>query len=78
MKVILGLSNYQSGTLKLYGPMNNKHIGALIDNPGVYPFITDYENMNLINEDKEKENMEQIIKNLEMSQFVILDEPMNG
>lgn len=70
MKVILGLSNYQSGSLKLHGPMNNNHIGALIENPGVYPFLTGYENMNLINEDKEKENMEQIIKKLEMSQFI--------
>lgn len=70
MKVILGLSNYQSGSLKLHGPMNNNHIDALIENPGVYPFLTGYENMNLINEDKEKENMEQIIKNLEMSQFI--------
>ncbi|MDG0822940.1 lantibiotic ABC transporter ATP-binding protein [Staphylococcus equorum] len=70
MKVILGLSNYQSGSLKLHGSMNNKHIGALIENPGVYPFLTGYENMNLINEDKDKENMEQIIKNLEMTPFI--------
>ncbi|MFB3188409.1 ABC transporter ATP-binding protein [Staphylococcus pseudintermedius] len=70
MKVILGLSNYQSGNLKLYDSNRKNDIGALIENPGLYPFLTGFENMKLINEDKNTNNIQQIVDKLEMNGFI--------
>lgn len=70
MKVILGLSNYQSGTLKSHTSNKSNDIGALIENPGLYPFLTGFENMKLINEDKDTNNILQIIDKLDMNDFI--------
>lgn len=70
MKVILGLSSYQSGTLKSHTSNQNNDIGALIENPGLYPFLTGFENMKLINEDKDASNIQQIVDKLEMNDFI--------
>lgn len=70
MKVILGLSSYQSGTLKSYTTKKSNDIGALIENPGLYPFLTGFENMKLINEDKDTSNIQQIVDKLEMNDFI--------
>lgn len=70
MKVILGLSNYQSGTLKSYTSNKDNDIGALIENPGLYPFLTGFENMKLINEDKDTSNIQQIVDKLEINDFI--------
>ncbi|MEJ7169948.1 ABC transporter ATP-binding protein [Staphylococcus epidermidis] len=70
MKVILGLSSYQSGTLKSYTTKKSNDIGALIESPGLYPFLTGFENMKLINEDKDTNNIQQIVDKLEMNDFI--------
>ncbi|MDE1711121.1 MULTISPECIES: ABC transporter ATP-binding protein [Staphylococcaceae] len=70
MKVILGLSSYQSGTLKSHTSNKSNDIGALIENPGLYPFLTGFENMKLINEDKDTSNIQQIVDKLEMNDFI--------
>lgn len=70
MKVILGLSSYKSGTLKSQTSNKNNDIGALIENPGLYPFLTGFENMKLINEDKDTSNIQQIVDKLEMNDFI--------
>ncbi|WP_435373740.1 ATP-binding cassette domain-containing protein [Staphylococcus nepalensis] len=70
MKVILGLSNYQSGTLKNHISTNQNDIGALIEAPGLYPFLTGYENMKLIDEDPDNKNINLIIKKLKMEDFI--------
>ncbi|UXU51202.1 ABC transporter ATP-binding protein [Staphylococcus arlettae] len=70
MKVILGLSSYQSGNLKSHTSNKSNDIGALIENPGLYPFLTGFENMKLINEDKDTINIQQIVDKLEMNDFI--------
>lgn len=70
MKVILGLSSYQSGTLTSHTSNKSNDIGALIENPGLYPFLTGFENMKLINEDKDTSNIQQIVNKLEMNDFI--------
>ncbi|PCF80102.1 ABC transporter ATP-binding protein [Staphylococcus delphini] len=70
MKVILGLSSYQSGNLKSHTLNKSNDIGALIENPGLYPFLTGFENMKLINEDKDTSNIQQIVDKLEMNDFI--------
>ncbi|MEJ7542795.1 ABC transporter ATP-binding protein [Staphylococcus intermedius] len=70
MKVILGLSSYQSGNLKSHTLNKSNDIGALIENPGLYPFLTGFENMKLINEDKDTNNIQQIVDKLEMNDFI--------
>lgn len=70
MKVILGFSNYQSGTLKNHISTNQNDIGALIEAPGLYPFLTGYENMKLIDEDPDNKNINLIIEKLKMEDFI--------
>lgn len=70
MKVILGLSSYQSGTLTSHTSNKSNDIGALIENPGLYPFLTGFENMKLINENKDTSNIQQIVDKLEMNDFI--------
>lgn len=53
MKMICGLSYPSSGEIKLFGDPITKHsayfsrIGALIENPGLYPTMTAYDNLKL-------------------------------
>lgn len=70
MKVILGLANYQSGVLQKNNNTKENCIGALIENPGVYPFLTGYENMKLFDETNGDNNIKEIIDKLEMSNFI--------
>ncbi|RIM63174.1 ABC transporter ATP-binding protein, partial [Staphylococcus xylosus] len=70
MKVILGLSNYQSGKFKKHISTAKNDIGALIEAPGLYPFLTGYDNMKLIDEDPDNKNIELIIKELKMEKFI--------
>lgn len=70
MKVILGLSSYQYGTLISHTSNKSNDIGALIENPGLYPFLTGFENMKLINEDKDKNSIQHIVDKLEMNDFI--------
>lgn len=48
MKVILGLSNYQSSQFKNHPSSNHNDIGALIESPDLYPFLTGYDKMILL------------------------------
>lgn len=53
MKVILGYSSFQSGNFNVINSKDSKsNIGALIENPGIYPFMSGYENLKLLNESK--------------------------
>ncbi|GKS18182.1 hypothetical protein SASK163_05230 [Staphylococcus argenteus] len=53
MKVILGYSSFQKGSFNVIKSKDSKtNIGALIENPGIYPFMTGYENLKLLNESK--------------------------
>lgn len=70
MKVILGLSNYQSGKFKKHISTAKNDIAALIEAPGLYPFLTGYDNMKLIDEDPDNKNIELIIKELKMEKFI--------
>ena len=63
MKVILGLSNYQDGSYKVRANTNNKsNTGALIESPGVYPFLTGYDNLKLLCESKKNKSNTDAIK----------------
>ncbi|RIN24747.1 ABC transporter ATP-binding protein [Staphylococcus succinus] len=70
MKVILGLSNYQSGTFKKNISTKHNDIGALIEAPGLYPFLTGYENMKLIDEDPDNKHIDLIVEQLKMEDFI--------
>lgn len=70
MKVILGLANYQSGVLQKNNSDKENCIGALIENPGIYPFLTGYENMKLFDETNDDNNIKEIIDKLEMNNFI--------
>ncbi|PTI68443.1 ABC transporter ATP-binding protein [Staphylococcus succinus] len=70
MKVILGLSNYQSGTFKKNISTTHNDIGALIEAPGLYPFLTGYENMKLIDEDPDNKHIDLIVEQLKMEDFI--------
>lgn len=76
MKVILGLTNYQSGIMKVNAEQveNLNHssikLGALIEHPGIYPFLTGYENLTLFFEGKDDSEIDHIIGELNMSDFV--------
>ncbi|RIN36334.1 ABC transporter ATP-binding protein [Staphylococcus succinus] len=70
MKVILGLSNYQSGTFKKHISTKHNDIVALIEAPGLYPFLTGYENMKLIDEDPDNKHIDLIVEQLKMEDFI--------
>lgn len=76
MKVLLGLTDYQNGVIKVEGNevpnVNNSsiRIGALIEHPGIYPYLTGYENLRLFFEGKNKEEIQMIVDELNMSDFI--------
>lgn len=76
MKILLGLTNYQNGVMKVEGKefsnvnQSSIKIGALIEHPGIYPFLTGYENLKLFFEGKKYEEINDIVNDLAMSEFV--------
>lgn len=52
MKMVCGLATPASGSMELFGKtdleVQRKRIGALIENPGVYPNMTAYENLDIV------------------------------
>ena len=52
MKMVCGLAAPASGNMELFGKtdleVQRKRIGALIENPGVYPNMTAYENLDIV------------------------------
>src|SRR5690625_3818520 len=76
MKVMLGLTNYQQGVMKVEEKevsninLSSLKIGALIEHPGIYPFLTGYDNLTLFYEGDDTEEINQIVHELNMSEFV--------
>ena len=71
MKVILGYSSYQEGRFDV---IENKHkksnIGALIESPGIYPFMSGYDNLKLLNESKNSNDIDTIVSQLKMNEYI--------
>lgn len=71
MKVILGYSSYQKGQFNV---IENKHkksnIGALIESPGIYPFMSGYDNLKLLNESNNSNDIDTIVSQLKMNEYI--------
>ena len=71
MKVILGYSSYQDGTFRIIENKNKKsNVGALIENPGIYPFMSGYDNLKLLNETKNTHDIDTIVSQLDMDDYI--------
>ena len=71
MKVILGYSSYQDGTFRIIENKNKKsNVGALIENPGIYPFMSGYDNLKLLNETKNTHDIDTIVSQLNMDNYI--------
>ncbi len=71
MKVILGYSRFQSGNFNVINSKDSKsNIGALIENPGIYPFMSGYENLKLLNESKNTQDIDKIVSQLHMDEYI--------
>ncbi|MBJ6275911.1 ATP-binding cassette domain-containing protein [Staphylococcus aureus] len=71
MKVILGYSSYQEGHFNVIENKNkNSNIGALIESPGIYPFMSGYDNLKLLNESKNSQDIDTIISQLKMDEYI--------
>ena len=71
MKVILGYSSYQDGTFRIIENKNKKsNVGALIENPGIYPFMSGYDNLKLLNETKNTHDIDTIVSQLNMDDYI--------
>jgi ABC-2 type transport system ATP-binding protein len=80
MKTILGLTKF-TGNVQVEGQAvsENKHgalgrVGALIEHPAIYPFLTGYQNLNLYA--KEETDLREIVSMLEMDSYI--DEKSKG
>ena len=71
MKVILGYSSYQDGTFRIIENKNKKsNVGALIENPGIYPFMSGYDNLKLLNGTKNTHDIDTIVSQLDMDDYI--------
>ncbi|MEJ7185356.1 ATP-binding cassette domain-containing protein [Staphylococcus epidermidis] len=71
MKVILGYSSYQEGTFRIIENNTKKsNVGALIENPGIYPFMSGYDNLKLLNETKNTHDIDTIVSQLNMTDYI--------
>lgn len=70
MKVILGYSSYQEGHFKVIDNNNKSNVGALIENPGLYPFMSGYDNLKLLNETKNTYDIDTIVSELKMNEYI--------
>lgn len=71
MKVILGYSDYQEGNFtSIRQDENHSNIGALIENPGLYPFMSGYDNLKLLNESNSTNPINQITDELKMNKYI--------
>ncbi|HGN7305219.1 TPA: ABC transporter ATP-binding protein [Staphylococcus aureus] len=71
MKVILGYSSFQSGNFNVINSKDSKsNIGALIENPGIYPFMSGYENLKLLSESKNTQDIDKIVSQLHMDKYI--------
>lgn len=70
MKVILGYSSYQEGHFKVIDNNNKSNVGALIENPGLYPFMSGYDNLKLLNETKNTYDIDTVVSELKMNEYI--------
>ncbi|MCG2521904.1 ATP-binding cassette domain-containing protein [Staphylococcus epidermidis] len=70
MKIILGYSSYQEGHFKVIDNNNKSNVGALIENPGLYPFMSGYDNLKLLNETKNTHDIDTIVSELKMNEYI--------
>ena len=71
MKVILGYSDYQEGNFSsIRQDENHSNIGALIENPGLYPFMSGYDNLKSLNESNSTNPINQITDELKMNKYI--------
>lgn len=72
MKTLIGLTHFQSGEIQ--APTHNKEsdneIGALIETPCIYPYLSGFDNLKLFNESKNNEHIQNIISKLKMEDFI--------
>ncbi|KRN05631.1 ABC transporter, ATP-binding protein [Liquorilactobacillus sucicola DSM 21376 = JCM 15457] len=79
MKAILGLFEFQSGKIVINGrevsSVNHQalsEVGALIEYPGIYPFLTGMQHLELFadNETTRKEDIQNIIEKLNIGSYI--------
>ena len=78
MKVMLGLLKYDKGTVKIDNQLvtSKKHsvvrdqVGALIENPSLYPYLTGLQHLSLYSSDKKK--ISTIVQQLKMTNYIKL------
>ncbi|MBL4990353.1 ABC transporter ATP-binding protein [Enterococcus xinjiangensis] len=77
MKALLGLIHYQEGTIQINGlpisPTSHKglkEVGALIEYPGIYPFLTGYDHLKLFSETKDKATIDNLVAMLKMTEYI--------
>lgn len=78
MKTILGLINYESGEIQVAGqtvtPSSHEalaNVGALIEYPGLYPYLTGWDHLDLFaNGDHQLIHIQRIISKLNMDDFI--------
>ncbi|MTV82705.1 ABC transporter ATP-binding protein [Secundilactobacillus folii] len=78
MKTMLGLFNFQSGTIKVDGqtvtPMKHEalsKVGALVEHPGIYPFLTGWDHLQLFADgDHQLIHIQKIISQLNMDSYI--------
>ena len=64
MKCMLGLTDYK-GTIQ---NIDETRVGALIENPGIYPFLSGYDNLRIYTQNNE--NIDNISKKLGMTSYI--------
>ena len=78
MKAVLGLFNYSSGKITIDGelvsPTSHKamdKVGALIEYPGIYPFLTGYQHLQLFSkESTSKDQIMDIVDKMKMDSYI--------
>ena len=77
MKAILGLIHYSEGTIRIgeneISPSSHKgleQVGALIEYPGIYPFLTGYAHLKLFSETNDVSAIDTIVNQLKMEKYI--------
>lgn len=77
MKAILALVPYSQGTVNIYGkqitPKSHRileKVGALIENPGIYPYMTGYEQLKLFSTLPDNSEIDKLIHLFSMEPYI--------
>ena len=77
MKAVLGLLYFNSGSIQVVGagvtPMNHPslgQVGALIEYPGIYPYLSGYDHLRLFAEGKDPEQIDKLVNELKMTNYI--------